>query len=113
MIDTFKTSALVTLLFTALMTVVFLSTPSYAGPVTGVQNAGVMQSTGTLAPMTIAGRKGPSGLAAPGGRVKKPCNGSTTSTCCQGLAYCSCLYMPGSSSDNHPTACFKGTKPRN
>lgn len=111
MIDTLKTSALVTLLFTALMTVVLLATPSYAGPLHGAQSVGAMQSTGVLAPMTIAGRSGPSGLAGSGG-AKKPCNGATTSTCCQGLSYCSCLYMPGSSSDNHPTACFKGRKPK-
>ncbi|MBU1212422.1 MAG: hypothetical protein KJ587_14275 [Alphaproteobacteria bacterium] len=111
MIDTLKTSALVTLLFTALVTFVFLATPSYAGPLTGAQTAGAIQSTGTLAPMTVAGRKGPSGLTGSGG-AKKPCNGSTTSECCKGLSYCSCLYMPGSSSDNHPTACFKGSKPR-
>ncbi|MBU2582937.1 MAG: hypothetical protein KJ622_14600 [Alphaproteobacteria bacterium] len=106
MIDTFKTSTLITLLFAALMTVVFLSTPSYAGAIDGLHSAAAMQSTATLAPMTVAGRSGPSGYAAPGGRVRKPCNGQTTSDCCKGLSKCSCLYMPGSSSNNHPTACF-------
>lgn len=106
MIDTMKTSALITLLFAALMTVVFLATPSYAGPIDGLQSAGAMQTAVTLAPMTVAGRGGPGGFAAPGRNVRKPCNGQTTSQCCQGLSKCSCLYMPGSSSNNHPTACF-------
>lgn len=106
MINAFKAPAIVAILFTALMTVVFLSTPSYAGPIDGLQSVEVIQSTGNLTPTLIAGRQGPSGFAAPGGRVQKPCNGSTTSKCCKGLTKCSCLYMPGSSSTNHPTACF-------
>ncbi len=48
-----------------------------------------------------------------GGGVKLKCNGKTTSQCCTGLSYCGCLYMPGSSSDNHPTSCHEGTRPRN
>lgn len=50
-------------------------------------------------------------LATPGGGAGKQCNGKTTSECCQGLSYCGCLYMPGSSSDNHPTSCHAGTPP--
>jgi len=110
MIDTLKAPAIITVLFAALMTLVFLSAPSYAGSLTSAQSAAAIQSTSVLAPMTIAGRKGPSGLAAPGRRVRKPCNGSTTDDCCKGLSKCSCLYMPGSSSTNHPTACFATKK---
>lgn len=110
MIDTFKAPAIITILFAALMAFVFLATPSYAGPSDGARSMSTIQSTDTLAPMTIAGRGGPGGLVAPGGRLRKPCNGSTTSECCKGLSKCSCLYMPGSSSTNHPTACFATKK---
>lgn len=106
MIDTLKASVLITLLFAALMTIVFLATPSYAGPVDGLHSAGAIKTAVTLVPMTIAGRSGTGSFATPGQRVKKPCGGQTTSQCCKGLSKCSCLYMPGSSSNNHPTACF-------
>lgn len=52
-------------------------------------------------------------LKTPTRSSRKNCNGKTTSECCAGLSYCTCLYMPGNSSDNHPTACFKGTPPSN
>ncbi len=48
MTDTFKTSAIITVLFTALMTVVFLAAPSYAGPNDGTQTEAAVQSTATL-----------------------------------------------------------------
>jgi len=63
---------------------------------------------------TAAGptRSGAMDLKSPARRARKDCNGTTSSECCAGLSYCTCLYMPGST-DNHPTACFKGTPPRN
>ncbi|MGH1417664.1 MAG: hypothetical protein ACRBCJ_02280 [Hyphomicrobiaceae bacterium] len=45
-------------------------------------------------------------------RKKIKCNGKTTSECCSGLSYCGCLYMPGSSDDNHPTSCHSNPPPR-
>lgn len=44
-------------------------------------------------------------------RTKKKCNGLSTSACCEGISYCGCLYMPGSSDDNHPTSCTSSPPP--
>lgn len=102
MIASFKTSALITILFAAFMTVVLLATPSHAG---AQGNAEAIQSRVAASPVTLAAN-----FKAPGGESRKKCNGKTTSECCKGLSKCSCLYMPGSSSDNHPTACFATKK---
>ena len=43
---------------------------------------------------------------------RRDCNGKTTTQCCDGLAYCGCLYMPGKSDDTHPTSCFPNPPPK-
>lgn len=43
-------------------------------------------------------------LKTPGKRVRVLCEGKTTSECCSGIAFCGCLYAPGSD-NNHPTSC--------
>jgi hypothetical protein len=58
-------------------------------------------------------KRGPQKYSTPGGGgVKIKCNGKTASQCCTGLSYCTCLYMPGLSSDDHPTSCHKGKPPQ-
>jgi hypothetical protein len=102
MLESIKTTGLVALLFTALMTVIALSSPIRADEasskaVTALEN--VAPATITLAANFKANTK----------ESRKQCNGQTTSECCKGLTKCSCLYMPGSTT-NHPTACFSSKK---
>ena len=52
----------------------------------------------------------PTGVTAKHKGPRKQCNGSTTTECCAGLSYCSCLFMPGSTKDR-PTACFPNDPP--
>ncbi len=61
--------------------------------------------------MQTAGHKGPSNFKSKPKRKKIKCNGQTTSDCCSGLSYCSCLYMPGSSDNTHPTSCHSTPPP--
>jgi len=48
MTDTLKTSAIITVLFTGLMTIVFLAAPSYADPIDGAQSSGEVRATSTF-----------------------------------------------------------------
>ena len=107
MIETLKTTGLIALLVTSIVAIaVMLAPPSYASELGNAnQTPQISQSKISPAPMLLAYR-----LKAPGRESRKKCNGSTTSECCKGLSKCSCLYMPGSSSDNHPTACFTTKK---
>lgn len=106
MTNAFQKTALVTMLFAALMTVVFLATPSFAGGIDHRVAEGTFQSRTAPAAIELA-----TTLKAPTKRVKVKCNGKTTTQCCSGLSYCSCLYMPGSSDDTHPTSCHSTPGP--
>ncbi len=105
MITTLKTTTIITALFAALMTVVLLASPTYAGPLDSQDQTAVAQTQIAPAMMTLAAK-----FKAPTRRSRVKCNGQTTDDCCKGLSKCSCLYMPGSSSTNHPTACFSTKK---
>lgn len=105
--ETLKTTGLIALLIASIVTIaVMLAPPSYAGELGNAQiDRQISQTRVAPAPMQLAYK-----FKAPGRDSRKKCNGSTTSECCKGLSKCSCLYMPGSSSDNHPTACFATKK---
>lgn len=69
--------------------------------VTSPSGAETLSATGQKAP-------GPNAAGSFKASVKgkaKRCNGQTTTTCCAGLSYCTCLYAPGSSDSTHPTSC--------
>lgn len=69
---------------------------SYAGTAAPQQSA---YQTKTPSVVFVAGK-----LKTPGKGARVQCNGKTTSECCSGIAFCGCLYAPGSD-DNHPTSC--------
>ena len=55
-------------------------------------------------------QRAPTGLAAPVKGARVACNGKTSTQCCAGLSYCTCLYSPMGGAN--PTDCFAGTKPK-
>lgn len=93
------------LLVTAAFGTVFLALPARADAPPATTSV-VHQSRVSLDGYSVAGN-----LKTPGKRAKVQCNGKTTSECCSGLSFCGCLYMPGSSSDNHPTSCHSNPPP--
>lgn len=109
MMESFKTTGLVAVLVSSIMMIAFiLSSPSQAGEFHTQAAQPLAQTQMATAPMKLA-----LGLKAPTRQSRKKCNGKTTDDCCKGLSNCSCLYMPGSSSTNHPTACFATKKKSN
>ena len=82
-----------------------LAPASYAAPQDAARKGTYQTMKSPVAPAAAK-------LKAKGNGPKRECDGKTTTQCCEGLAYCGCLYMPGKSDDTHPTSCFANPPPK-
>ncbi len=101
------------ILTVAALAILTAMSPTYAASQTPhpSTNSAAVKTTAQAPNLLVAQRNATGTIKQRTRRLKKKCNGQTTADCCKGLSYCTCLYMPGSSDDDHPTSCFKGTPP--